>query len=74
MYMVGPGSTRFSHLFAEQPFEETREEQMPQVRHVQVDIDREGLYRYRREMVEDVETRGKRIQQARCVLKTPPES
>lgn len=34
------------------------------VRHVQTDIDREGLYRYRREMVEDVENRGKRIQQA----------
>ena len=36
-----------------------------QVRHVQTDIDREGLYRYRREMVEDVENRGQRIQQAR---------
>ncbi|CAJ1419162.1 unnamed protein product [Effrenium voratum] len=34
------------------------------VRHVQPDIDREALWRYRRETLEKVDTHGKRIQQA----------
>ena len=35
-----------------------------EVRHVQPDIDREALWRYRRETLEKVDTHGKRIQQA----------
>ena len=34
------------------------------VRHVQPDIDRESMWRQRRETLEKVETKGKRIQEA----------
>lgn len=38
------------------------------VRHVQPDIDRESLWRQRRETLERVETKGKRIQEANLSL------